>query len=200
MLVFLPAMPRRARKPVTITVGVLVAAIGISVISAWAFGVAWLAITAYAFEIMRRGSGPAVTQPLTEGLEPEAAPDLQPAVPDRRTGPPRPACVGAIIIVARILILGAVVGLGELVTRDGGGNIAGDHTIPHWLAAHRTPALTTLTAALCNLGATQMILAVTVLTVVVALAITRRWRPVTFVVLVMLGEIGLFVTAEAIVQ
>lgn len=55
-------MPRRARKPVTITVGVLVAAIGIrrimlgvhylsDVISAWAFGVAWLAVTAYAFEL-----------------------------------------------------------------------------------------------------------------------------------------------------
>jgi membrane-associated phospholipid phosphatase len=162
--------------------------------------VAWLGLTAYAFEIMRRGSGKPVTKPLTEGLEPEAATDLKPAVPDRRAGPPHPARVGAGIIVAWILILGAVVGFGELVTRYGGGNIAGDHTIPHWLAAHRSSTLTTWSAAFSTLGATQMILAVTVLTVVVALAVTRRWRPVTFVVLVMLGEVGLFVTAEAIVK
>jgi undecaprenyl-diphosphatase len=170
------------------------------VIGAWALGVAWLGLTAYAFEIMRRESGRPVTRPLTEGLEPEAASDLKPAVPDRRAGPPHRARVGAGIIVAWILILGVVVGFGELVTRYGGGNIAGDHTIPHWLAAHRTSTLTAWSAAFSTLGATQMILAITVLTAVVALAVTRRWRPVIFVALVMIGEVGLFVTAEAIVQ
>jgi undecaprenyl-diphosphatase len=211
ILVFLPAIPQRARKPVTIIVAVLVTAIGVSrimlgvhylsdVLGAWALGVAWLGLTAYAFEIMRSQSGQPVTKPLTEGLEPEAASDLKPAVPDRRAGPPHPARVGAVVIVAWIVILGAVVGFGELVTRYGGANIAGDHTIPHWLASHRTPTLTRLSALFSTLGATQMILAVTVLTAVVALAVTRRWRPVVFVVLVMLGEVGLFVTAEAIVK
>ncbi len=211
VLVFLPAVRRRARTPVTIVVGVLVAAIGVSrimlgvhylsdVVGAWALGVAWLGLSAYAFEIMRRESGRPVTKPLTEGLEPEAASDLKPAVPDRHAGPPHPARVGAGVVVAWILILGAVVGFGKLVTRYGGGNVAGDHTIPHWLAAHRNATLTTLSAAFSTLGATQMILAVTVLTAVVALAVTRRWRPVIFVVLVMLGEVGLFISAEAIVK
>lgn len=211
ILVFLPAMPRRARKTVVIVVGVLVTAIGISrimlgvhylsdVIGAWALGAAWLGLAAYAVEIARRESGQPVTKPLTEGLEPEAASDLKPAEPDRQAGPPRPVRVGAGITVAWILILGAVVGFGELVTHYSGGNIAGDHTIPHWLAAHRTATLTTYSAVLSTLGATQMILAVTVLTAVVALAVTHRWRPVIFVVLVMLGEVGLFMTAEAIVK
>jgi undecaprenyl-diphosphatase len=210
VLVFLPALPRRARRPVTIAVAALVVVIGVSrimlgvhylsdVIGAWALGVAWLGITAYAFEIARRESGQPVTKPLTEGLEPEAAPDLK-TVPDRRTGPTHPGRIGAAIVVAWTLILGAVVGFGELITRYGGDNLAGDHTIPHWLAAHRTPALTRLSAACSTIGATEVILAVTVLTTVLALAVTRRWRPVIFVVLVMAGEGSLFITTQAIVH
>lgn len=210
ILAFLPAVPRRVRRPVTIVVGVLVAMIGVSrimlgvhylsdVVGAWALGVAWLGITAYAFEIVRHESGQPVTKPLTEGLEPEASTDLK-TVPDRRTGPPHPARVGAGVLVAWILTTGVVVGFGELVTRYGGDNLVGDHTIPHWLAAHRTPTLTTLSATFSTIGATQLILAVIVLTLVLALAVTRRWRPVIFVALVMIGEGCLFVVTQAIVK
>ncbi len=210
IMVFLPATPRRARRPVTIAVGALVLAIGVSrmmlgvhylsdVVGAWALGVAWLGLTAYAFEILRYESGQSVTTPLTEGLEPEAAPDLK-TVPDRRTGPAHPGRVAAGIVVAWTLILGTVIGFGELLARYGGDNIAGDHTIPHWLAAHRTPTLTRLSAAFSTIGATEVILAVTVLAAVLAFAITRRWRPVIFVVLVMLGEGSLFITTQAVVE
>lgn len=210
LLVFLPVVPHRARRAVTVAVAALVAVIGISrimlgvhylsdVVGAWALGVAWLGITAYAFEIMRHGSGRPVTKPLTEGLEPEAAPHLA-TVPERHAEPVSPARIGAGLVVAWIVILGAVVGFGELVTRYGGDNLAGDHTIPHGFAAHRTHGLNELSAAFTTFGATEVILAVTVLTAILALALTRRWRPVIFVVLVMIGEGTEFITTQAIVS
>jgi undecaprenyl-diphosphatase len=210
LVVFLPAVPRRARRAVTIAVGALVAAIGVSrimlgvhylsdVVGAWALGVAWLGITAYAFELIRDESGQPVAQPLTEGLEPEAAPDLT-AVPERRAGSTHPVRVGAGIVVAWTLILGVVVGFGELVTRYGGDNLAGDHTIPHWFAAHRTHTGNMLSAACTTLGDTRTVLAVIVLALVLTYALTRRWRPVLFIALVMAGEGSLFITTQAIVK
>jgi undecaprenyl-diphosphatase len=210
IVVFLPAIPTRARRPVTIVAGAPVAAVGVSrlilgaqylsdILCAWALGLAWLGVTVCAFEMVRSATGQRVTKPLTEGLEPEAAPDLA-SVPDRRAGSPRPTRIGAGIVVAWTLILGVVVGFGELVTRYSGGNLAGDHTIPHGLAAHRTATLTALSAAFSAIGATQTILAVTVLAAVLFLAVTRRWRPVGFIVLVMLGEGSLFATTQAIVK
>src|SRR6202042_232542 len=73
-LVFLPAARGRWR-PVFITViATLVAAIGISrlllgvhylsdVVGAWALGVTWLGITAFAFELTRSAAGQPVTAP-----------------------------------------------------------------------------------------------------------------------------------------
>src|SRR5438105_4197920 len=77
------------RRPVIVAAAVLVAAIGFSrlalgvhflsdVLGAWALGVAWLGITAYATELWRIQEGRRPTQPLAEGLEPEAARDLKP--------------------------------------------------------------------------------------------------------------------------
>src|SRR6185503_19518696 len=90
LLAFLPAVPGRWRRPVVIAVATLVALIGISrillgvhflsdVVGAWALGVAWLGATTYGFELARAAQpGRAATKPLAEGLEPEAAPDIQP--------------------------------------------------------------------------------------------------------------------------
>ena len=87
---------RRPRPvaPVFITViAALVALIGISrillgvhylsdVVGAWALGITWLGITAFAFELTRSAAGQPVTDPVAEGLEPEARTDLKPAQPD----------------------------------------------------------------------------------------------------------------------
>jgi undecaprenyl-diphosphatase len=210
LLVFLPAISPRFRTLSRIVVGVLIAAIGVSrvvlgvhylsdVVGAWAVGVAWLGLTAYAFELMRQQSAEPVTHPLGEGLEPEAAKDLKPADPQplarRHLGR-----TAAGVVVAWVLILGIVVGIGELIVKSGSGDIAGDHSIPHWFAAHRTPAWTWWSEAFSTLGATQMILIVAVATCVVALAVTRRWWPVLFIATLMIGELGLFLTAAAIVK
>jgi undecaprenyl-diphosphatase len=173
------------------------------VLGAWALGITWLGITAFALELSRRAAGQPVTDPVTEGLEPEARADLRPARPEQAAGRgriPADGRVAAGVVVAWVLILGAIVGLGELITRDGHGNVLGDRTIPHWLAAHRTPGLTRWSQVLSTLGATQAILIGALTTCVVFLAITRRWRPVIFMATLMVGEVGAFLAAAAVVR
>src|SRR5581483_2170683 len=73
-------------------------------------------------------------------------------------------------------------------------------TIPHWLAAHRTPGLTRWSEVFSTLGATQAILIVALATCVMFLAATRRWRPVVFVAVIMAGELAAFLIAAAVVH
>lgn len=86
LLVFLPALPRRLRAPLTIAVGGLVLAIGFSrlalgvhfisdVLGGYMLGLAWLAASTAAFSIWRQERGrPAVD--VREGVEPEEAREL----------------------------------------------------------------------------------------------------------------------------
>src|SRR6202000_3348672 len=88
-LVFLPATRGVWRRVFAAVIITLIAAIGVSrlllgvhylsdVLGAWALGITWLGVTAFAFELSRRASAAPVTDPVTEGLEPEARADLQP--------------------------------------------------------------------------------------------------------------------------
>jgi undecaprenyl-diphosphatase len=214
LLVFLPAARGRWRTTfITVTVA-LVALIGISrvllgvhylsdVLGAWAVGITWLGITAVAFELARRAAGQPVTGPVTEGLEPEAPADLRPATPEPaadRTSAGHRGRIGAGVLVAWVLILGIVVGVGELVTKGGNGNVPGDRTIPHWFAAHRTPGWNRWSLVFSTLGATQAILIVALATCVVFLAVTWRWRPVVYLATLMVGEITAFVVAANVVK
>jgi undecaprenyl-diphosphatase len=214
LLVFLPAARGRWRATFITAILALIALIGISrillgvhylsdVVGGWAIGITWLGVTAFAFELTRGAAGQPVTNPVTEGLAPEARADLTPAQPERaaRTGPARHrGRIAAGIVVAWVLILGVLVGLGELVTRAGNGNVLGDRTIPHWLAAHRMAALDRWSLVFSILGATQAILIVALATCVVFLAVTRHWRPVCYIAIVMLGELAAFLTAAAVVK
>jgi undecaprenyl-diphosphatase len=214
LLVFLPAARGRWRTAFVTVIVTLVALIGISrillgvhylsdVLGAWAIGITWLAVTAFAFELTRSAAGQPVTDPVTEGLETEARADLEPAQPEaaagRRSGR-HYGRVAAAVVVAWVLILGIIVGLGELITKDGGGNVLGDRTIPRWFAAHRTAGLTHWSQIFSTLGATQAILIVGLATCVVFLAVTRHWRPVVVVATVMVGELGAFLAAAAVVR
>lgn len=213
LLVFLPAARGIWRRVFTAVIFTLIAAIGISrlllgvhylsdVLGAWALGITWLGITAFAFELSRQASGEPVTDPVTEGLEPEAHADLKPTEPaaSMRTGAYVRTAAG--IVVVWVLIVGALTGIGKLIMRSGNanGNLLGDRAIPHWFAAHRTAKLTHLSLFASDLGATQDILIVSVATCVVFIAITRRWRPVIFLAVVMLGELAAFLTVAAIVK
>src|SRR5580700_2854978 len=92
-LVFLPAARGAWRRVLTIVILTLIAAIGISrlllgvhyvsdVLGGWTLGITWLGVTAFAFELSRQVTGEPVTDPVTEGLEPEARDDLQPTEPE----------------------------------------------------------------------------------------------------------------------
>jgi len=201
----------------TVVIVTLIAAIGISrlllgvhylsdVLGGWALGITWLGITAFAFELSRNAVGAPVTRPVTEGLEPEAGPDLQPteSEPARRR-PGRARSYGraaAGVVVAWVLIVGALVGIGKLImhTGNGNGNLVGDHTIPHWLAGQRTAALNHWSLFASNLGATRDILIVSAVTCLVFIAVTRHWRPLIFLAVVMVGELAAFLTVAAIVK
>jgi len=218
LLVFLPVARGRWRPAFTAIIATLVAVIGISrillgvhylsdVVGAWALGVTWLGITAFAFELTRSAAGRPVTAPVAEGLEPEARADLEPAQPEPATGPAAGqhgghhyGRIAAMVLVAWVLILGVIVGIGELVTKAGDGNVLGDRTIPRWFAAHRTPSLTRWSEVFSVLGATQAILIVAIATCVVFLAVTRHWRPVVFVAAVMIGELAVFLVTAAVVH
>ena len=214
LLVFLPAARGRWRTTFISVIVALVALIGISrillgvhylsdVVGAWAIGIAWLGLTTFAFELTRDAAGLPVTDPVTEGLEPEARADLKLAQPEPAGGsaPARPiGRVAAGLVVAWVLILGIIVGLGELVTKFGNGNVLGDHTIPHWFAANRTPGGDRWSLVFSTLGATQAILIVALTTCVVFLAVTRHWRPVLFIATVMAGELAAFLIAAAVVK
>jgi undecaprenyl-diphosphatase len=213
LLVFVPATRGRWRTGFITVIAALVALIGISrillgvhflsdVIGAWALGITWLGVTAFAFELTRRAAGRPVTDPVTEGLEPEARADLTPTAPKPAGHAPRlhPGRVAAGIVIAWVLILGLVIGVGELVTKDGNGNVLGDRTIPRWFAAHRTPSLNMWSKVFTTLGATQAILIVALAACVVFLAVTRRWRPVMFIATVMFGELAAFLIATTVVK
>jgi undecaprenyl-diphosphatase len=212
LLVFAPALRRRSRRVATGVVAVLVVAVGFSrlalgvhflsdVIGAWCLGVVWLGITTYAFELHRHQTGRAATRPLAEGLEPEAAGDLKPAGPAVATEVVRTRLAIAGSAVAWLLIFGVLYGMGLPLARyhKGNGNILGDHTIPHWLAAHRTPALNHLSYLGSQAGNTHMILAVGLVAGAVALSAIRQWRPVIFLLATMFGELSLFLTSAAFV-
>ncbi len=124
LLVFLPAARGRWRTVFITVIVTLIALIGVSrillgvhylsdVLGAWALGITWLGITAFAFELSRRAAGQPVTDPVREGLEPEARADLRPAQPESAAGDRRGRHHGRIaagIVVAWVLILGSVTG------------------------------------------------------------------------------------------
>ena len=174
-------------------------------LGAWPVGITWLGITAFAFELSRYITGDPVTDPVIEGLEPEARPNLQPTEPERTMRHDRVRTYGRIaagVVVSWVLIVGALIGIGKLimVTRNGNGNLLGDRTIPHWFAAQRTATLNHWSLIASNLGATQAILIVSVAACVVFIAITRHWRPVVFLAVVMFGELAAFLTVAATVK
>jgi undecaprenyl-diphosphatase len=87
LLVFLPAARGRWRTVMKVVVAAIIVIVGVSrillgvhyvsdVIGGWAIGIVWLGITAFAFELTRSAAGQRVTDPVTEGLEPEDEPEL----------------------------------------------------------------------------------------------------------------------------
>jgi diacylglycerol kinase family enzyme/membrane-associated phospholipid phosphatase len=204
LLVFLPIIPRRLRKLAIGLVIALVVVIGFSrvaigvhypsdVIGGWLLGVAWLAITAHAFGHWRAETGQPPRR-LSDGLAPEAAAQLGPT---RIVPVVHPWMIATRLVVSFVMIGGALFGLGKLITAHAP---AFDEAVPRWRASQRTPQLDTLSGYLSQAGNTHWILAVGLVIVPLALALIRRWRPVVFIAMVMLGELGLFVSVAGAVH
>jgi undecaprenyl-diphosphatase len=201
LLVFLPATrPGWPRTALRYGAGVLIAAIGISrillgvhylsdVVGAWALGLTWLGVTALAFDPLHSAS-PGGRPPGTP--RPEEAPMARPARQYAR--------IAAGILVAWVLILGVVVGFGELVVKYSHDKWLGDTAIPRWFAAHRTPVGNHWSDVVSVACATTGILIVAVAACLLFLLFIRRWRPVVFLAVVMFGELAAFLAAAAVVK
>lgn len=216
LLVFLPAARGRLRTVFAAVVAAIILIVGVTrillgvhyvsdVIGGWAIGVLWLGITAFAFELTRSATGHRVTDPMSEGLEPEDRRDLalaepEGAGPDSGPGRRSPGRIAAAVVISWVLILGVIVGLGELLTRYGNGNELGDRTLPRWFAAHRTPNESHWSLIFTTAGGTIGISIAAIVACAVFLGITRRWRPVVYIGTLMAGEITAFLAAAAIVK
>ncbi|MGC4766005.1 phosphatase PAP2 family protein [Micromonospora sp. DT46] len=211
LLVFLPAMSRRWRKPAIALVALVVFLIGLTrialgvhfvsdVLGAWLLGAAWLGVTAYAFRLWRLERGRPVPA-LTEGLEPEAAHDVAPA-PDEAHLLPHPRAAVFELIVGWVLILGALYGFGMFVSYHAGGTFFAtlDTDVPRWFAEHRSPGRDDFSYWWSKVGDTHAILLISLVFCPIVLAVWRRWRPVLFVALTMFGELSLFLASAAAVD
>ncbi|GAA2710035.1 phosphatase PAP2 family protein [Micromonospora olivasterospora] len=211
LLVFLPAMAPRWRRPAIALVALLVTLVGLTrialgvhyvsdVVGGWLLGAAWLGVTAYAFRLWRRERGRPVP-PLTEGLEPEAGHDIAPA-PAEEHVLEHPRSAVAELLVGWVLVFGALYAFGVYVTRYAEGTVFGalDTAVPRWFAERHTAGLDELSWWWSKFGDTHAILLVSLVFCPVVLAVWRRWRPVLFVALAMFGELTLFLAAAAAVD
>lgn len=208
LLVFLPAVPFRFHKRVVAAVVVLVLAVGITrvglgvhypsdVVGGWLLGVLWLLVTAIAFRRWHETAGLG-RPPLLEGLEPEERRDLFPA-PEHDAPLPAGWHSAANLGVAAVLIWGAMVGIGLLITEQLAVVREWDTSVAEWLASLRTESLTDVFFDLSRIGDTSSILAVAVVAVPLAAAVTRRWRPPLFLLVALGGEALLFLAGSSVV-
>ncbi|HEY9242496.1 MAG TPA: phosphatase PAP2 family protein [Streptosporangiaceae bacterium] len=201
LLVFLPATrPGWPRATLRYGIGLLIAAIGISrillgvhylsdVAGAWALGLSWLGLTALAFDPLHTGT-------------PGGRPPDTPRHPETTMARParQYARIAAGVLTAWVLILGVVVGFGELVVKYSHDTWLGDTAIPRWFAAHRTPAGNHWSDLISVACATTGILVVAVAACLLFLLFIRHWRPVVFVGVVMIGEVTAFLASAAVVK
>ena len=211
LLVFLPAMRPRWRKPAIALVAVLVVLIGLTrialgvhfvsdVLGGWLLGAAWLGVTAYAFRLWRRERGRPVP-PITEGLEPEAGEEIKPA-PAEEQVLEHPRSSVAELLVGWVIVFGALYGFGMFVSYHAKGTFLDtlDTEVPRWFAARHTDTLTGLSWWWSKFGDTHAILIVSLVFCPLVLAVWKRWRPVLFVVLAMFGELSLFLASARLVE
>lgn len=208
LLVFLPAVPRRWRRPVITAVVLLVLVVGLTrvglgvhypsdVVAGWLFGLLWLAVSTASFRRWRRSEG-LRQRPVEEGVAPDAEQAVEPA-PAHDHPLPHGRHTVAELLVAAVLIWGALVGLGLLITDVLTGLHDVEVAIMSWFVSTRTPLLTDLSVAVGQLGGTLGIIIALLIATSLALALTRRWAPALFLLLATIGETAMFLGTAAIV-
>ncbi|HYN96008.1 MAG TPA: phosphatase PAP2 family protein [Pilimelia sp.] len=212
VLIFLPVLAPRFRKVLiglaaaaVLLVGVTRVALGVhfvsDVLAGWLLGAAWLGVTAYAFQLWRRETGQPMADPLHEGLEPEAADDISPA-PREKHLLPHPRAGTAEILTGWVLIFGVLFVVGLLVSRVAEGTVVRDVdlAVVRWFESIRTPTLDDVSWWWSKAGDTHAVLLVCLVFCPLMVAVTRRWRPVLFLALAMVGELTLFLATSGAVD
>lgn len=113
-----------------------------------------------------------------------------------------PALLTSAIALLGLVVLGAIViGLGLLLTDVLLQGAVGrwDASVSRWFVAHRTPTLNTVTRYGSDLGATFTIVGVA-LASSIALALARRWRAVELIVIALVVEFSVFLTATIVIN
>src|SRR3954454_21902718 len=210
LLVLLPLVPA-ARRRLAVAVGVaLVLVVGLTrialgvhfvsdVLAGWLVGSGWLLVTATAFRAGPRHEGLGAP-PAVDGLAPEVAHDLTPPHASEHA-PAHPWTAVAQLLVAAVLLLGAVVGVGLLLVHldPGSALLRGDVGVVAWLAEHRVPALDAISGPLAEIGNTGVVVGGGAVAAALTYVITRRLRPALVIVTVLVGGALIFLAATAVV-
>jgi YegS/Rv2252/BmrU family lipid kinase len=187
-LVLLPAVPERVRElgkgltaALIVLTGLAAAALAerfaSDVVGGWLLGGAWLAVTVFAFG--------------------RPAPDAGAALIPVRTAGRRDVARAAVRLAAGwVLVVGVVAALGRIVVAW---TPAFDEAPSQWVAARRTAELTGWSQTWSDAGNTHMITLGALVIAPLMLAWTLRWRPAVFLVVLLVGEVTLFVTSSLLV-
>jgi membrane-associated phospholipid phosphatase len=199
-LLALPAVRRRARPWVVAAALLVVLVIGFTrlalgvhfvtdVLGGWFLGAGLLAVTTAAFRGWQHDHHRTGSDPL--GVDAHAAPHL---APSGQSVLPRGRATVLRLLAGAAGLAAALIVLGLLVTGVLGASVIGrfDRAAVQALAEARTPTLTDVLTTLSMLSGTPMVIAVSVSLAGVALAVTGSWRPVAFVVVTVLGEVGIY--------
>jgi undecaprenyl-diphosphatase len=205
LLVFLPLVHPRWRGTAIGVVAAVVMIVGVTrialgahfpsdVVGGWLMGVLWLVVTTAAF---RRWEEPEdERRPVAEGLPAQDGEALEPAnVPGRwsRRGHP----VATLLVVA-VLLWGFLAGVGSLIVRSATVQRA-DREFISWLAGLRSDWVSALADALGSAGSTTGVPAVVVVSLPVALALTRRWAAGLLLLVAAFGASTVFFASSEVV-
>lgn len=208
LLVFLPAIPPRWRRPVIALAAVIVVVVGITrvalgvhypsdVVGGWLLGSVWLMVTTAALRVERADQGVRGGR-LRDGVTPEDAPWLRPP----RFDHPFPAGwrSASQLLVGAVLLWGGLVGIGLAITGALPAVRRFDREAVEWFVGLRSDDFTMLLRLVGHLGNTVVIVIVAALASVVALATTRRWAPALLVVVSAGGQAVLYWAASRVVD
>lgn len=210
LLVFLPVVPARWRRVavagaigVIAIVGLTRVALGVhylsDVVGGWLLGVLWLAVTASAFRLSREDAGLDSASPLVNADSPEEHRALTPA-PLHDKPFPDGAATAARLLVAAVLLTGALIGAGLLITGELAAVRRLDRQVVEWFVSIRTETLTDIAVAVGWLGGVTGSVTVLAIAVPLALAITRRWAPAVFLLVVGAGQGIVYLAASRLVE
>ncbi len=212
VLLLLPAVHRRWRRPLIAATVLYVVAIGFTrlalgvhfvtdVAAGWALGAGWLLVTTAAFRGWQHDQGQP-TPPFTHGLSGQAAVAPGPTARQRstRAGLSRRTVVVRLVL-AWLVVFTALTALGLLVKHVLDATAVGrfDAWTVRALLEQRIGTRTSVVQAVNSLSGSRAVVLLAVAQAVLALALTASWRPVLFVAIAILGEVSLYAAVAQVV-